>query len=190
MLGSMRNKNWQLPIVVVCQLLVLQPVVAEPAQRNLRIVVVEGEGNKNVVQQIAPRPIIVRVVGGENLPIAGATVVFNTPAVGPGGEFGNDSRSLRIETDQDGLASAGAFHPNSLSGSYQIRVTAEFQGETAIAAINQANIAGQKGHGKWIAIGAIVAGAAGAAIAFRNKDSGNTSAPTITFGGSAVGAPK
>src|SRR5207237_7367425 len=103
-------------IAVVCQLLLLQPVLAAPAQRNLRIVAVEGEGNRNVVQQIPPRPIIVRVVGGENLPVAGATVIFSSPSVGPSGEFANDSRALRVTTDQDGLASTGAFHPNSLAG--------------------------------------------------------------------------
>src|SRR5262249_904930 len=128
-----------------------------------------------------------------NLPVAGATVVFSSPAVGPSGEFANDSRALRVITDQDGLASAGALHPNSLTGSYQIRVTAEFQGETAIAAISQTNVGGKKGHGKWMGVAAIVAAAAGAAVAFRNKDNGQTSTstgPTITFGGSAVGAPK
>ena len=193
MLARMRRKHCRIPLIALCQLLVLQPLSAAPtAQRNLRIVIIEGDGNKNVVQQIPPRPMIVRVVGGENLPIAGATVVFNSPAVGPGGEFANDARALRVVTDQDGLASAGAFHPNSLIGSYQIRVTAESQGETAIAVIDQTNVSGKKGSKKWIAIGAIIAGAAGAAIAFRNKDNDNSApnAPTITFGGSAVGAPK
>jgi hypothetical protein len=135
--------------------------------------------------------LIVRVEDGTNRPVPGATVVFNAPELGPSGEFGNDSRTMIVTTDQDGLASAGVFHPNSIVGSYQIRVTAELQGETATTIISQTNISEKKGRGKLIAIVAIVGAAVGAAIAFRNKDNGTSSdAPTITFGGAAVGAPK
>src|SRR4030095_9493490 len=141
--------------------------------RTLTIAIVEGEGNKNVVLQISPRPLVVRVLGGENLPVPGATVVFSAPAVGAGGEFSHDSRVMTVTSDQDGLASAGAFHPNSASGSYQIRVTAEIQGQSAIATINQSNIAGKKGRGKWIAVGGIAAAAAAAAIAFKGQEHSN-----------------
>ena len=196
MIAQLRRRHWREPLTAICLVfMVLQPVLGqEPAgQRNLRIAVVEGEGNKNVVLQIAPRPLVVRVLGGENLPVPGATVVFSAPAVGAGGQFSNDSRVMTVTTDQDGLASAGTFHPNSTGGSYQIRVTAEIQGQSAIATINQTNIEGKKGHGKWIAVGAIAAAAGVAAIAFKGKDSnGNPGpvAPTITFGGAAVGAPR
>ena len=196
MIGPMLRRHWRQPITGICLFfMVLQPVWAQQSagQRNLRITIVEGEGNKNVVLQIAPRPLVVRVLGGENLPVPGATVVFSAPAVGAGGEFSNDSRVMTVTTDQDGLASAGAFHPNSATGSYQIRVTAEIQGQSAIATINQENLGGKKGHGKWIAVGAIAGAAAAAAIAFKGKDNSNNTpvnTPTITFGGAAVGAPR
>ena len=185
--------HWRAPLAFLCQLLVLQSAFGQqPAGQSLRIVVVEGEGNRNVVQQIPPRPLIVRVEDATNRPVAGATVVFNAPELGPSGEFGNDSRTMRVVSDQDGLASAGVFHPNSITGSYQIRVTAESQGETTTAVMSQSNIAEKKGRGKLIAIAAIVGGAVGAAIAFRNKDNGSSTSegPVITFGGAAVGAPR
>jgi hypothetical protein len=158
----------------------------------LRIVVIEGEGARNVVQQIPPRPLIVRVEDAGNRPVAGATVVFSAPDIGPSGQFGNDARTMMVTSDQDGLASAGVFHPNSITGSYQIRVTAESQGDAATAIISQTNIQEGGGRRKWIAVAAIVAGAVAAAFAFRNNDNGNAgpAAPTITFGGSAVGAPR
>jgi hypothetical protein len=189
----MPTKFRRVCVAILCQLLFLQSVWAQQpiAQRGLRIVVVEGEAARNVVQQIAARPIVVRIMDANNRPVVGATVVFSAPEVGASGQFGNDAATMRVGSGQDGLASPGVFHPNAFTGTYQIRVTAESRGDMATAIISQTNVAEKRGRGKWIAIGAIVAGAAGAAIAFRGKDNNpaNTG-PTITFGGSAVGAPK
>jgi hypothetical protein len=136
--------------------------------------------------------LLVRVEDGAGNPVAGATVIFTSPSVGPSGEFADDSRTVRVLTGPDGLASAGVFHPNATTGSYQIRVTAELQGEIASAVISQANIAEKKGRGKLIAALAIAAAAAGAAIAYsrKNGNGGSADTPTITFGGAAVGAPR
>lgn len=195
MLRRIRDRWWRVPMITVCQLLVLQAAWGQGPQTGtprLKIVVVQGEGFRNVVQQITPRPLIVRVEDANNRPVAGATVVFTAPESGPGGEFANDSRTVRVTTTSDGTAVAGVYHPNSNTGPYQIRITAEYQGETASAVISQANIPEKKGHGKLIATVAIIAAAAGAAVAFHSKDNSSSSSntPTITFGGSAVGAPR
>ena len=184
-------------IVIICQLLVLQPMWAEQVsgQRSLRIVVVQGTGARNVVQQIAPRPIRVRIHDAENQPVAGAVVEFATPETGPSGDFDNDSRTITVTTDNEGMASAGSIHPNSITGSYSIRVRAEFQGETAVAAIQQTNVGRSRGRGKVFAILALVGAGVGAAIYARSgSNDSNTQGnvptlPTISFGGSAVGAP-
>src|SRR5262245_22595015 len=128
----MRRKFWRVPLAVLCQLLVLHPVLAQQitVQRGLRLIVVEGAGARNVVQQIAPKSLVVRVED-DRRPVAGATVVFTAPQTGPSGQFENDSRTISLLTDQDGVASAGAYHPNASPGPYQIRVTAQFQGATA-----------------------------------------------------------
>jgi hypothetical protein len=196
MLSNLRRKNWRIPSVFVCQVLLLQFVLVQPsgAQGNgLRIDVLEGSDAKNVVQQIAPKAIIVRVQDSNNRPVSGATVEFSAPQVGPSGDFENDSRTIRILTAPDGRAGAGPYHPNSITGNYQIRVTADFQGQTGAIAVPQTNIGEKKSHGKLLATIAIGAAVAGAAFAFKGKDNGSSSTPsgpTITFGGSAVGAPK
>src|SRR6185369_6709171 len=129
-----------------------------------------GSGARNVVLQIAPRSLAVRVVDIENRPVPGAEVVFTAPESGPGGEFANDSRTASVLTAPDGMAAAGIYHPNSNVGSYQIRVTAQLRGESATAFIPQTNIGERKSHGKLIATLAIVGAAAGAAVAYRNKN--------------------
>src|SRR6185369_9312034 len=72
---------WRLLVVVLSQLLVLQPVFAQqpPGPRALKIVVVDGAGSRNVVLQIAARPMTVRVEDAANRPVAGAEVVFTAP---------------------------------------------------------------------------------------------------------------
>ena len=182
----------QWPLVMLCQLLVLQSAWGQSAvaQQSLRIVVVEGEGARNVTEQIPARPLMVRIQGA-NGPVASAAVTFTAPNGGPSGDFSNDSRSVRVVTGPDGIANAGPFHPNSTAGPYQIVVRAEFQGQMATASILQTNVARGGGHKKLILIFAIAGAAAAAGIAAHsNSSSSSSSGTTITFGGSAVGAPK
>jgi hypothetical protein len=178
-------------LALFCQFLVLQTALGQPApQQGLRIIVVEGEGAKNVAQQIAARPLIVKIVDASGRPVAGANVTFTAPEGGASGEFANDSRSIRVVTGGDGNANAGAFHPNGSEGPYQVVVRAEFQGQMATTTILQTNVAKSGGHKKTIAILLIAGAAAGAAVAAHRNNGSSSSVPTITFGGSAVGAPK
>jgi len=164
----------------------IQPAVA---QQGLRIVVVEGNNARNVVQQIAARPVAVRIENAGGRPVSGATVTFTAPSAGPSGDFANDSPSLTVFTGDDGIAAARGFHPNALTGGYQIQVRAEYQGQTTSVSIAQTNITQGKGHGKTFLIVGIAAAAA-AAIVVRERNSSSNSTPTITFGGAAVGAPR
>jgi hypothetical protein len=192
MMERVRERYWRLPLALISQLLALQWILAEPlaAQQPLRVVVLEGEGNKNVTQQISPRPLVVRVESANNGAVEGAAVTFTAPGTGPSGDFANDSRTIRVVTGPDGVASPGLYHPSGIEGRYSIQVRAEYQGAAATALISQTNVAQGGGHKKLIAI-LVVAGAAGAAaLAARNKNSGASSPATITFGGSAVGAPR
>jgi len=203
MIARTKESRRRLPLVVLCELLVLYAGLAQPsiaqatAQTKLRIVVVEGEGAKNVAQQIAAKQLTVRVFDGNNRPVEGAAVTFIAPASGPSGDFTNDSKSIRILTNTDGVANAGPYHPNATTGVYLIQVRVEFQGALATVNISQMNVGQSKSHKKMIAIIAIAGAAAGAAIAAHgggsssSASSGSSSGgPTITFGGSAVGAPK
>lgn len=186
-----RLQHWS--IVVLCELLVLHSAWSPPAlaQQNLQIMVVEGEGARNITNQIPARPLVVRIHDANGRPTAGAAVTFTAPEDGPSGEFANDSRSVRLVTGPDGIANAGPFHPNALEGPYQIVVRAEFEGQTATTSILQRNVAKGGGHKKLILIFAIAGAAAAAGIAAgHSSSSGSSSGTTITFGGSAVGAPK
>jgi hypothetical protein len=188
----MRLKWRRLIVVVLCQLLALLPAMGQQAgvQNGLKIVIVSGAGAKNVVQQITPRPIVIRIDDASGHPAAGAAVTFTAPEPGPSGEFAMASPTITLTTGPDGLASAGSFHPNGVLGPYQIQVRADFRGQTATAGVPQINVAQPKGHKKLIAIILLTAAAAGAAIAARYSKSTTTSTtPTITFGGGAVGAP-
>ena len=180
--------------LLISLLLSVQPAFA---QRGVRIVVVEGANTRNVVRQIAPRPLTVRIQDSNGRPIAGAIVEFSAPEGGPSGVFENDSFTISVVSDVDGLASARGYHPNSITGAYNIRARAQFEGETVTTGIPQTNIEQQRSRRKMIAILAIAGAAIGAAIAAGggsgsggNGPTNNTpTTPTITFGGSAVGAP-
>jgi hypothetical protein len=183
-------------MVFLCILLAFQPALVRQAwaQSGLRIVVVEGADARNVVQQIPSRPLVVRIEDAKNRPLSGAMVTFTAPESGPSGEFDSGSRILTLVTGPDGRAIVQSYHPNALTGEYQIQVRAEFQGQTATAPIAQRNVgSAPRGRGKMIAILAITAAAVAAVIAARrgNDTPPNTTpdAPTITFGGGAVGAP-
>jgi hypothetical protein len=191
MMRRTRGKHWRFALALICQLLALQWTLEKPleGQQALRVVVLEGEGNKNVTQQISPRPLVVRVESANNGPVEGATVTFTAPSTGPSGDFANDSRSIRVLTGPDGVASPGLYHPSAVQGRYSIQVRAEYQGATTTAAIAQTNVS-EGGHKKLIAILAI-AGAAGAAgLVAHNKNNSPSTPATITFGGTAVGAPR
>jgi hypothetical protein len=192
-----KNKNgWRAPLVLICCLLALQPVYGQQGegQLGLKIVVVEGANAKNVTEEIPLTPVTVRVETANNQPVPNATVQFTSPESGPSGEFANDARSFSVTSNEEGLATARGYHPNSITGSYSIRVRATWRSEVATRDIPQRNVApGQGGLGKRIAIIAIAGAAAGAIIAATRSHSSSgssSSVPTITLGGGAVGAPR
>ena len=174
--------------VLMCQLLAWQLVTAQ-SQATLRVVVVAGQGAKNLVQQIPPDPLAVRVEEN-NRPVAGAAVTLTAPMAGPTGQFANGAFITTATTDGDGVAVIQGFHPNATVGSYQIQVRAEFRGQTATTSIRQSNVTSAKGHGKLIAILAVAGAAAGAVLIAKSGGNSGSTAPTITLGDSAVGAPK
>jgi len=190
------KKHRCVPLAILCELLVLCVASAQLsiAQANLHIVVVEGEGAKNAAQQIAAKELIVRVLDGNNRPVEGAAVTFIAPASGPSGDFTNDSKSIRVLANTDGVANAGPYHPNAATGAYEIQIRAEFRRALATATVSQMNVVQGKRHKKMITIIAIAGAAAGAAIVARAATSPSSSSssgiPTITFGGSGISVPK
>ena len=105
----------------------------------LRIVVLEGEGAVNIIQQkTAVRPLV-EIRDRNNVPVAGATVTF-TIGGGQSAAFAGGVQTLTVTTNAAGQAAAGGFNVLS-SGAVQIQVQAAYQGQIATAAISQTNFA-------------------------------------------------
>ena len=111
-----------------------------PGAAKLNLVIIEGEGAINNVRQRTAREPIVQVEDENHRPVAGASVLFLLPDSGPSGVFSNGSRTLQVMTDSKGRAIAKGLRLNNVSGKFQIRVEASYQGSTATASINQANM--------------------------------------------------
>jgi hypothetical protein len=123
-------------------ILVLGAVLALDAQRTaaLNILVLEGEGAVNIIQQkTAVRPLV-EVRDRNNLPVAGATVTFSITGGGHGASFAGGVQTLTVTTNAAGQAAASSINALS-SGAFQIQVQAMYQGQIATAAISQTNFA-------------------------------------------------
>jgi len=174
----------------------------------LNLVVVEGEGAINNIRQRTAREPIVQVEDENHKPVAGAIVTFTLPGHGPGGLFPNGAQSLTVTTDAQGRAVARGLRPNNLQGRFEIRVNANYRGQTATAVIAQINelVAGAAASagggisGKLIAIIAVVGAAAagGAAYAIHSSGGGGTGGSgavvtpgtTVSAGTGQVGPPR
>ena len=153
---------------------------ADAQTPGIKIVVVEGQGAINNIQQHRAKEPVVQVTEDQK-PVQGATVTFILPDDGPSGVFGNGARMMTIQTDEKGQAVGRGLRPNQTGGRLQIRVTASFHGETAGAVISQINAepagATGGGNGKKFLILALIGGAAagGIAAAMGGKSSGSPS---------------
>lgn len=121
-------------LLVSCSSLVAQ---TKPAT-TLRIVVIEGEGAVNIIQQKTAVAPVIEVRDQNNLPVGGATVTFTIQG-GKTAAFAGGSQTLTVTTNAAGRAVAAAVNPLG-SGTVQIQAAAAFQGQTAAATITQTNV--------------------------------------------------
>lgn len=168
------------PAVVFC----LLAASADAQTAGIRIVVQEGQGAINNIQQHRAKEPVIQVLHEDNEPIAGAAVTFQLPDSGPGGTFADNSKMLTVQTDEKGQAVAHGLKPNALPGRFQIRVTASYHGQSASAVVAQINAepaAAKKGNGKLYLLLAIIGGgaAAGAAAALGHKGSSSSSSVAV-----------
>jgi hypothetical protein len=168
-------------------------------QVGLKVVVVSGNGEENVINEIPPAPFAVRIVDAANHPITGAMVMFTAPSSGPGGSFPT-GLTFNTISDEDGRALGLLYRPNSVEGAYSIQVRVEYQGESVMATIRQSNVlvakkAKMSSKRKFVFVALAGAGVAIAAASGLGGGSGSGSSsapprpptPTITFGGSSIG---
>jgi hypothetical protein len=176
----------------------------------LQIQILEGEGVVHAPGARLARPLTVAVTDETGRPVEGAAVSFNLPEDGPSGAFASGLRTDVATTDQRGRATLRSIQFNRIAGRFQIRIiaskeqaragTVSFQyiadpGSGAVAAGSATVHPASRGHGKWIAIAALVgAGAAAGVVASRSGNSAPPSAaalpiPTIGPPSLTVGKP-
>jgi len=165
---------------------------------------VEGQGAINNINRGTAFEPIVEVLDEQGLPVRDAAVTFTLPAVGPSGAFPDGGKLLIVHTDENGRAIARGMRPNRLSGQFEIRVTANYQGRSTTAVLTQTNAApstAERGSGrKWAIILGIVGGAAAAGVLAASGGGGSSApAPTgaatppagsVTPGTPGFGAPR
>ena len=159
----------------------------------LRIVVVEGDGAINNVRTRTTHDPVVEVRDEQNGVVPGASVTFQTPSTGASADFGDGARSFVTQTDAEGRATVHGLRPNSITGFYEIRVTASFNRQTANAVITQTNAAPAQAKSSrkiWL-IGLAAGAAAGGAFAASHggKSSNNTAAQNSSAGSIVPGSP-
>jgi hypothetical protein len=171
-------------------------LAAQAAQAgDLRIAVIQGEDGVNIIQQRTATPTIVEVRDRNNLPVAGASVLFLLGGGGRTASLNNGATQVTLTTNAAGRAQVTV---NPLTnGQVQLQVRATYQGQTATTTINQTNFqtaaqAAQAGAGASnaaTAAGAAAgAGAAGATAAGGSTGGGlSTAAIAGIAGGAAVG---
>lgn len=161
----------------------LTSVFTQSPSAALRIVVIEGEGAVNIIQQkTAVRPLV-EVRDRNNVPVSGATVTFTVN--GQPAAFANGATSMTVTTNTSGQAAATGFNAVR-EGAVQIQVQAAHQGQVASAMISQTNFATTAAA----AAAGVMAGTTGAATAGTTgaaAGGGGISATTIAIVGAAVG---
>ena len=171
-------------------LIVILAVIIGQQAPPLRIVVIEGEGAVNIIQQKTAVSPLVEIRDRNDQPVAGAVVNF---VVRNGRATFSGARTISVTTNAAGRAVATGFAPSG-SGALQIGATATFQGQTAAAvtiaqtnvmtaaeaaAVSSASAGGAGGSGS--ASGSAAGGSTGAG-------GGGISATTIGIVGGAVAA--
>ena len=185
----------------------------------LHIVALEGDRAVNSLKRKMTAKVVVEVLDGSNLPVAGALVTFSTPRSGASAVFADDLRTTTAVTD-----TAGKVAPPNITavnlGSFNYEIRAMYREQEATTTVSQTNVAnvasasdaqssqavpsggttgasaGTHRFPHWalaVIIGGAVA-AAGVGVAVGSQQSGRTVAtsPTATIGtgsGATASAP-
>jgi hypothetical protein len=108
------------------------------SQPSLKILVLEGEDGVNIIRQNTAAKPIVEVRDQNDLPVAGAAVLFILPGRGPGGTFANGTKELSVTTDSTGRAAATEWRPSG-RGVFRMEIRASYQGQSATTSVTQNN---------------------------------------------------
>lgn len=177
----LRYSKWA-PYTLMC----VGVLFAEP----ITIQVVEGQNAINNISRNTAFEPVVEVRDASGKPLAGASVSFVLPTIGPGALFADGSRTLMVQTDSTGRAAGRGLRPNNQVGQFEIRVVASAAGERATATITQTNAApvvtsARSGRKVAIILGLVGGGAAAVLAAAAGGGGGTSNTPN----GSPSGDP-
>ena len=166
-------------------LLQAQAAAASQNAADLSIKVLAGEDGVNIIKtKSAVRPVV-QVVDKNNLPVAGASVVFLLPSSGATAAFAGGAKTLTVITNTAGRAAVSGMTPVG-SGTFNIGVTASFQGQVATATVAQTNYVTVAAAQATAAIIGIIGGAAAVAVGVA-VSKGGENPPKIPTGTIGVG---
>jgi hypothetical protein len=184
-------------IVIVWIVTFAAGLPATAADDGLSLRIVEGQGSINNVRTRSARAPVIELRDEQNKPVSGASVTFQAPFTGPGATFGSE-RVLVTQTDSEGRATGRGLVPNSVTGPFEIHVTAAFNSKVVSASIRQINASPAESRSSrkilWISL-AVGAAAGGVAVATHghSSPSGVPSVPstsTLSAGASTFGPPQ
>lgn len=172
----------------------------DPPPQSIRILVLAGQDAINNIEPKTATQPVVEVQDDTGSSVAGAEVIFTTPAAGPSATFYGATRTTTLTTDKQGRAAVSGMMPNTDLGVFEMQVTATHRALQAETVITQTNAQGatlakkKKSPFGWRLITAIGAGAAIAIIAGVSRSDDNNGTPSnptaITFGSVSVGTPR
>ena len=126
-------------LAVSLSVLLVVPSFAQGVAGAIQIRVLAGDGGiNNINNNVAVEPVI-EVVDSVGQPVSKATVTLRAPASGPSVTFFGASRVSTMTTDDQGRVRVTGMVPNTVEGSFQIEVQAEFNNMSATTAITQSN---------------------------------------------------
>jgi hypothetical protein len=172
-------------------------VLTDP-YRRIRIITLSGRNGINRLTEGIIATPVVEVRDANDQPIEGATVTFQAPETGPGGTFAGGKYQLQVRTDVAGQAIADGFQPNTMEGSFRLKVVAAYEGvqaQTELAMANsrrsladddKARASGRRKKWLWIGLAAAAGGAAVGVLATRNGGSSGTTV-SVTPGPVIIG---
>jgi hypothetical protein len=187
----------------------VQPMAPLPMVKNLKVLVLAGNGEMNDLERRVMAPLVVQVLDQNDRPVDGAEVVFRFPLNGPGATFAGGKTSQTVRTNGTGEAAAANWMANGEVGTFEVHVNAAYgneMGETTLKMQNVSRIVETQGinkHAKqshwysptWVKV-ALVAVAAGAVVGIvlatrggSHSSTTNNVPITVTPGSPTVGQP-
>ncbi len=193
----MAHLSYKVLAAALSALLAVTPL-ARGVDAALQIRVLAGDGGiNNINSNVAVEPLI-EVVDSSGKPVPKAAVTLRAPASGPSVTFFGASRVATMTTDEQGRVRVTGTLPNTVEGSFQIEVEAEYNNMAASATITQSNAVApgepkpkRRGIG-WRMIAAISAAATVGvlAAALRDQEEPPVAPTSIRLGNVGISTPR